>query len=108
MNQLLAVGTEIVYVEVLVQGVKYLVAKALLEAIQTTIGWEEVHILQEVSGTALVGIVTKHPLYDRDSIVVLGHHVTTEAGTGIVHTASGFGEDDYHIARANNIPILPH
>ncbi|KAF0851520.1 MAG: isoleucine--tRNA ligase [Spiroplasma poulsonii] len=106
MNQLLAVGTEIVYVEVLVQGVKYLVAKALLEAIQTTIGWEEVHILQEVSGTALVGIVTKHPLYDRDSIVVLGHHVTTEAGTGIVHTASGFGEDDYHIARANNIPIF--
>lgn len=106
MNQLLAVGPDIVYVEILVEGVKYLVAKALLEQLQTVIGWEDVKILQEVTGHNLVGIRAKHPLYDRDSMVVVGSHVTTEAGTGIVHTAPGFGEDDYYLGRANNVPIF--
>ncbi|ELL45011.1 isoleucine--tRNA ligase [Spiroplasma melliferum] len=106
MNQLLAVGKDIVYVEVLVEGEKYLFAKALLDQLQTLLNWKKVKIVQEVVGAKLVGIITKHPLYERDSLVVLGHHVTVEAGTGIVHTASGFGEDDYLIARANNIPIF--
>ncbi|PQP78106.1 isoleucine--tRNA ligase [Spiroplasma sp. ChiS] len=106
MNQLLAVGKDIVYVEVLVEGEKYLFAKALLDQLQTLLNWKKVKIVKEVVGAKLVGIITKHPLYERDSLVVLGHHVTVEAGTGIVHTASGFGEDDYLIARANNIPIF--
>jgi isoleucyl-tRNA synthetase len=38
--------------------------------------------------------------------VVLGHHVTAEAGTGLVHIASGFGEDDYLIAKNNNVEIF--
>ena len=38
----------------------------------------------------------RHPLYDRDSLGVLGDYVTLEAGTGAVHTAPGHGADDYH------------
>ncbi|RUO86662.1 isoleucine--tRNA ligase [Spiroplasma endosymbiont of Megaselia nigra] len=106
MNQLLAVGKDVVYVEVLVEGEKYLFAKALFDELQTLLNWKKVKIVQEVVGAKLVGIITKHPLYDRDSSVVLGHHVTVEAGTGIVHIASGFGEDDYLIARTNNVPIF--
>ncbi|WP_425378214.1 isoleucine--tRNA ligase [Spiroplasma endosymbiont of Polydrusus pterygomalis] len=106
MNQMLAVGEEIVYVEVVVNGEKYLFAKALLEQLQSIFNWEKVKIIQEVVGVNLAKIITKHPLYDRDSPVVLGHHVTIEAGTGIVHTASGFGEDDYLIAKVNNVPIF--
>ncbi|WP_348735333.1 isoleucine--tRNA ligase [Spiroplasma endosymbiont of Ammophila pubescens] len=106
MNQLLAVGKDVVYVEILVEGEKYLFAKALFDELQTLLNWKKVKIVQEVVGAKLVGIITKHPLYDRDSSVVFGHHVTVEAGTGIVHIASGFGEDDYLIARTNNIPIF--
>ncbi|MFJ1522195.1 isoleucine--tRNA ligase [Spiroplasma sp. ald] len=106
MNQLLAVGKDVVYVEVLVEGEKYLFAKALFDELQTLLNWKKVKIVQEVVGAKLVEIITKHPLYDRDSSVVLGHHVTVEAGTGIVHIASGFGEDDYLIARTNNVPIF--
>ncbi|GAA6238499.1 MAG: isoleucine--tRNA ligase [Spiroplasma phoeniceum] len=106
MNQLLAVGKDVVYVEVLVEGEKYLFAKALFDELQTLLNWKKVKIVQEVVGAKLVGIITKHPLYYRDSSVVLGHHVTVEAGTGIVHIASGFGEDDYLIARTNNVPIF--
>ncbi len=106
MNQLLAVGKDVVYVEVLVEGEKYLFAKALFDELQTLLNWKKVKIVQEVIGDKLVGIITKHPLYNRDSYVVLGRHVTVEAGTGIVHIASGFGEDDYLISRTNNIPIF--
>lgn len=48
----------------------------------------------------------KHPFYDRDSLMVLGHHVTLEAGTGCVHTAPGHGQDDYIIGTQYNMDIL--
>ncbi len=106
MNQLLAVGKDVVYVEVLVEGEKYLFAKVLFDKLQKLLNWKKVKIVQEVVGNKLVGIITKHPLYNRNSPVVIGHHVTVEAGTGIVHIASGFGEDDYLIALTNNVSIF--
>ena len=51
-------------------------------------------------------IVAKHPLYDRDSLVMLGDHVTTEAGTGCVHTAPGHGEDDFYVGKAYGLDVL--
>lgn len=106
MNQMLAVGKDIIYIEVIVNDEKYLFVKSLLKQLQTLMNWEKIKIVQEVVGKKIVGIITKHPLYERDSPVVIGDHVAIEIGTGIVHTASGFGEDDFLIARANNIPIF--
>ena len=51
-------------------------------------------------------IVTEHP-WDTavDELVILGDHVTTDSGTGIVHTAPGFGEDDYNVGIANGLEV---
>ena len=50
--------------------------------------------------------MAKHPIYDRDSLVILGDHVTTDSGTGCVHTAPGHGEDDFIIGKKYNLDVL--
>ena len=51
-------------------------------------------------------MVATHPIYDRDSLVMLGEHVTTDAGTGCVHTAPGHGEDDFYIGQKYGLDVL--
>ena len=94
------------YVVVEVAGNKYVVAEELLAAVKEAIGWEEATIVQTVKGRDLEYIVTKHPLYDRDSLVILGEHVTTDAGTGCVHTAPGHGEDDFIVGQKYKLGTL--
>jgi len=62
-------------------------------------------ILSECLGTELEKISLQHPFLDRNSIVLLGDHVTTETGTGCVHTAPAHGLDDHFICKKNNIEI---
>ncbi len=63
----------------------------------------------EVIATFQAGVLErkrcKHPFYDRDSIVLLGEHVTLEAGTGCVHTAPGHGQEDYELALKEGLEI---
>jgi isoleucyl-tRNA synthetase len=54
-------------------------------------------VLATFSATILEGKSCRHPFYDRDSVLLLGEHVTLEAGTGCVHTAPGHGQDDYEM-----------
>lgn len=61
-------------------------------------------ILKRFKGSELEMITTKHPFYDRESLVILGDHVTAEAGTGCVHTAPGFGADDFFIGQKYGLP----
>ncbi len=56
-------------------------------------------------GAALEGLELRHPFYDRVVPVVLGDHVTTEAGTGAVHTAPGHGEEDFRVGKEYDLPI---
>lgn len=51
-------------------------------------------------------MTARHPLYDRESLVILGNHVTLETGTGLVHTAPGHGEDDYNAGTKYKLPVL--
>jgi isoleucyl-tRNA synthetase len=102
----ISVHPDLTYVVVSVNGHKYLVAEALLEAVSKEIGWEETTIVQKVKGNELEYIVAGHPLYDRDSLVVLGEHVTTDAGTGCVHTAPGHGEDDFYVGQKYGLDVL--
>jgi isoleucyl-tRNA synthetase len=57
----------------------------------------EFTVLAEIEAHALERKICRHPLYDRESIIILGSHVTMEAGSGCVHTAPGHGRDDYEV-----------
>ena len=56
-------------------------------------------LLKTFKGNELERVVAQHPFYDRDSLVILGEHVTTDSGTGCVHTAPGHGEDDFYVGQ---------
>ncbi|NEW66714.1 isoleucine--tRNA ligase [Carnobacteriaceae bacterium zg-84] len=94
------------YVQVLANGKKYIVAKELLESVSKAAKWETVDILKEFKGQSLEYAIAKHPFYDRDSLVMVGDYVTLDAGTGLVHTAPGHGEDDYHYSRKYQLDVL--
>lgn len=102
----ISVHPDLTYVVVKVNDQKYLVAEALLESVTKEIGWENADIIQKVKGTDLEYIIASHPLYDRDSLVMLGEHVTTDAGTGCVHTAPGHGEDDFFVGQKYGLDVL--
>lgn len=71
-----------------------------LRQLQKTLEWENTEVVKTVKGSELEYTVAKHPFYDRDSLVMLGDHVTTDAGTGCVHTAPGHGEDDFIVGKS--------
>ncbi|WP_284638770.1 isoleucine--tRNA ligase [Paenibacillus silviterrae] len=87
-------------------GKKYVLAQGLLEAASKEIGWTDVKVLFTVKGSELDGVLCQHPFYDRTSLVMVGEHVTLEAGTGCVHTAPGHGEDDFVIGQRYNLGVL--
>ncbi len=76
------------------QGVLIL-AKDMTDQVMKEFGIENYSILKEFSSKDIEKKKCKHPIYDRDSLIILGNHVTLEAGTGCVHTAPGHGADDY-------------
>lgn len=85
---------------------KYVVASALVESVTKEVGWESVSVVKTFKGSQLENAVAVHPLYGRDSLVMLGDHVTTDAGTGCVHTAPGHGEDDFIVGQKYGIEVL--
>jgi isoleucyl-tRNA synthetase len=102
----ISVHPDLTYVVVAVNETKYLVAEALLEAVTKEIGWEAATVVKKVKGNELENIIAVHPLYGRDSLVMLGEHVTIDAGTGCVHTAPGHGEDDFHVGQKYGLDVL--
>lgn len=102
----ISVHPDLTYVVVTANGNKYVVAEALLEAVTKEIGWEDTAVVKKVKGQELENIMAAHPLYDRDSLVMLGEHVTTDAGTGCVHTAPGHGEDDFYVGQKYGLDVL--
>jgi isoleucyl-tRNA synthetase len=63
-------------------------------------------VLGYLEGKALEGLTYRHPFMDRDGTVILGEHVTLEAGTGLVHTAPGHGQEDYEVGLRYGLQIL--
>ena len=85
---------------------KYVVASELLTSLSEKFGWEDVEVIATYQGKELDHIVTEHPWdTEVDELVILGDHVTLDSGTGIVHTAPGFGEDDYNVGVANGLEV---
>lgn len=102
----ISLNPDIDYVVVAANGGKYIVAQALLETVAGEFGWEAPEVLQTIKGQELDRLVAVHPIYGRDSLVMVGEHVTTEAGTGCVHTAPGHGEDDYNVGKLYGLDVL--
>src|SRR5690606_22277542 len=71
-------------------------------------GWDPsaIETLKSVNGAELEHVVCSHPFYDRESVVMVGDHVTLDAGTGCVHTAPGHGEEDFAIGQKYGLDIL--
>ncbi|MBC6128374.1 isoleucine--tRNA ligase [Listeria booriae] len=105
-NMGITVNPDLEYVVVAVNGAKYVVAESLLNSLRETLGWEDAEVIKTVRGSELDRVVTKHPFYDRDSLVMNGEHATADAGTGAVHTAPGHGEDDFLIGQKYNLEVL--
>ncbi|MEW9501377.1 isoleucine--tRNA ligase [Jeotgalibacillus marinus] len=105
-NLAIALHPELDYVVVEESGQRYVVAEELLQKVTETVEWSSPTVVKTVKGSELEHVKTKHPLYDRESPVVLGEHVTTEAGTGCVHTAPGHGEDDFQVGHKYGLDVL--
>ncbi|WP_062231654.1 isoleucine--tRNA ligase [Fictibacillus sp. FJAT-27399] len=102
----ISVHPDLDYVVVEAEGRKLLVAQALVEQLEKELEWTNVTVSKTVKGKDLEHIVAQHPLYDRESLVMLGDHVTTDAGTGCVHTAPGHGEDDFLVGKKYGLEVL--
>jgi len=83
------------------------VAKDMADSVMSTLGIQSYEIIAEFTGAELEGIWCQHPFLDRKSLVINGDHVTLEAGTGCVHTAPGFGMDDFLVCQNyKELPIV--
>jgi isoleucyl-tRNA synthetase len=102
----ISVHPELDYVSVQTENGTYVVAEALVESLKKQFEWEQAEIVKRFKGAEIEHAVAVHPLYGRDSLVMLGDHVTTDAGTGCVHTAPGHGEDDFLVGKRYGLDVL--
>ena len=87
------------------EAIVVLLAEALHEATMVRYGVEDFSVLGRCKGAALENLLLQHPLYSRQVPVVLGEHVTTDAGTGAVHTAPAHGQDDFVVGKAYGLEV---
>lgn len=104
----LTVGPDMDYVLVKPAGDsrQFLVAEVLVDSLAEKFGWESFELVSKHKGAELEYIVTEHPWdAEVEELVILGDHVTTDSGTGIVHTAPSFGEDDYNVGMKYGLEV---
>ncbi len=108
-NEAVALNADLEYVLVAgaVSGreMALVLARDLLEAVTARIGMENVRELGSAPGSAMEHLRLNHPFYDKEVPAILGDHVTTDAGTGAVHTAPGHGEEDFQVGRQYDLPV---
>jgi isoleucyl-tRNA synthetase len=104
-NLAIAIHPEHPYRAVEVGDEVFIVAEGLLESVSKAVGWRSPRLVARFAGRQLDGLEAQHPWAGRPSKIVLGEHVTLEAGTGAVHTAPGHGQDDYEIGLAHGLEI---
>lgn len=105
-NEAICVNPKFDYSVVQVGDKRYVVASGLLDKVAEEIGWDDYKVVQTLKGADMEYMKAKHPIYDKESLVIEGFHVTLDDGTGLVHTAPGFGEDDFNVGQKYNLPIF--
>ncbi len=104
-NEAVALHPELDYVLV-DKGDEYLLlAQALAENAISRYGVEAAVGEQTFAGNELEGLKAQHPFYDKQVPIILGDHVTTDAGTGAVHTAPAHGQEDFAVGRQYDLPV---
>lgn len=109
-NQAVALHPDLEYSVVQCEENQYgperlIVAEALLKDTMLRYGINRYHVVAYCQGKDLEALQLQHPFYERKVPIILGQHVTTEAGTGAVHTAPGHGQDDYVVGSRYDLPI---
>lgn len=104
-NLAICLNADYTYALVQSEKGKLIVLDELVDSLWEKFGLEEKEVLQRFKGSELEMVTCQHPLYDRESLVILGDHVTAEAGTGCVHTAPGFGMDDFVVGQKYGLDI---
>lgn len=105
-NLAVTVHPDLVYVLVETKDHCYLVAEALLESTMKAAGISDYKVLAKHAGNELEGLVFKHPIFDRDSVLTQANYVSSEDGTGVVHTAPGHGPEDFETGVRYGLDIL--
>ncbi|MBS1787050.1 MAG: isoleucine--tRNA ligase [Acidobacteria bacterium] len=96
---------EFEYSAVSVGNEVFIVATGLLEQVAAKVGWENYEIIGTYSGEKFDRLNARHPFIERNSLLMLGNHVTLDAGTGAVHTAPGHGYEDYVIGKQYGLDV---
>src|SRR5579862_6135112 len=105
-NLAVAFNPVVEYAVVRVGADHYLIANQLVPQVADELGWTDYEVLYVDLGASFEKSSFKHPIFDRPSICVMAEYVTTEDGTGVVHTAPGHGRDDFYTGKRYGLPIL--
>jgi len=104
-NHGVAVNPDLEYVVVQAGNERLVVAEALMKQAMGRYGIEDDRVVATCLGADLEGLKLQHPFYAREVAVILGDHVTTDSGTGAVHTAPGHGQEDYAVGARYGLPV---
>ena len=104
-SQAISAGADVVYQLIDTPKGKLVLAKDLAEEALKRYGFENSAVLAETGGAKLENLHLEHPFLERDIPMLNGDHVTTEAGTGLVHTAPSHGLDDYFVCLKYGIEL---
>ncbi len=96
---------DLIQVETPDGAMRLILEQSLSENALKRYGIENARVLATCNGSALENLTVRHPLYDKTVPVILGDHVTTETGTGAVHTAPGHGQDDYIVGNRYDLEV---
>ncbi|MGA2400915.1 MAG: isoleucine--tRNA ligase, partial [Syntrophobacteraceae bacterium] len=97
-NLAITLHPDFTYVAAEVGGEVWILAQGLLESVMGLMNVRNYEVIRTFEAGELSGLKARHPFVDRDSVIILGTHVTLDAGTGAVHTAPGHGREDYDMA----------
>ncbi len=104
-NVAIAFGEQIEYSKVTIDGIESVVATDLIDTLSTNLE-KEVKQIEVIDIKQFIGQTVTNPINGKTSKLVWGHHVTTEGGTGLVHTAGGHGQDDYMIVKNEGLELF--
>ena len=105
-NLAVCVHPDLDYALVAVNNERLVVADEMVEQVMQRYGFDSFERIGTAKGAALENLVLQHPLYQRNSLLVVGDYVTTETGTGCVHTAPDHGVDDFYTGKRYNLELL--
>jgi len=98
-NLAICLGPDFEYDVVKVGEENYIMARRLVPVVADITGMGEYQVLSTLNGSEMEYMTASHPFLDRESLIIVGDHVTLESGTGCVHTAPGFGADDFTVCK---------